>query len=96
MALFGICVNRLKLTGWDLELSTINVEENSSDRILLHSHSLKVCSRHAFTCFIGTPLHPLSIFTPSMLIVVSDFEDFHSLPFQMSLRLILWCLRVTR
>lgn len=43
VALFGICVNRLKLTGWDLELSTINAEESSSDRILLRSQSLKVC-----------------------------------------------------
>lgn len=74
--MLGICVNRLKLTGWDLELGTINVE------IFLTgvSCTLRACFalRHAFTCFTGTPLHPLSIFTLSILIVVSDFEDFHS------------------
>lgn len=50
VAQFGICVNRLKLTGWDLELSTINVE-NSSDEILLHSQSLKVCSQACLYMF---------------------------------------------
>lgn len=32
VALFGICVNRMKLTEWELELSTTNVEKISPAR----------------------------------------------------------------